>query len=127
MPDSWFQQDLRRYGPQSSPWGGDLAAARSYCQRLAQSHYENFSVLTFWVRGRARYHMHSVYAFSRWADNLADEVADTAESTRLLAWWRTQLNALAVRSLWRCGRPSKKCLSPSSRSTTSSMPSSATR
>ncbi len=95
MPDSWFQQDLRRYGPQSSPWGGDLAAARSYCQRLAQSHYENFSVLTFWVRGRARYHMHSVYAFSRWADNLADEVADTAESTRLLAWWRTQLNALA--------------------------------
>ena len=68
-----------------------MGRARSYCQTLAQNHYENFSVLTFWVRGRARHHMRAVYAFSRWADNLADEVVDPAESKQLLAWWRSQI------------------------------------
>jgi len=38
--------------------------------------------------------MRAVYAFSRWADNLADEVADPAESRRLLAWWRGQIGQL---------------------------------
>lgn len=92
--DNWFQRDLARYGPGTQPFAGGLVQARAYCQNLAQNHYENFSVLTFWVRGAARHHMRAVYAFSRWADNLADEVADPAESRRLLAWWREQISQL---------------------------------
>lgn len=92
--ETWFERDLASYGPGTPPFQGGLARARSYCQNLAQNHYENFSVLTFWVRGRARHHMRAVYAFSRWADNLADEVADPTESRRLLAWWRGQIGQL---------------------------------
>ena len=29
-----------------------------------------------------------MYSFCRWADDLGDEIGDTAESLRLLAWWR---------------------------------------
>ena len=30
----------------------------------------------------------------RWADDLGDEIGDTAESLRLLAWWRGELDAM---------------------------------
>ena len=35
-----------------------------------------------------------MYAYCRWADDLADEIGDTAESLRLLAWWRGELDAM---------------------------------
>jgi squalene synthase HpnC len=35
-----------------------------------------------------------VYSFCRWADDLGDEIGDTAESLRLLAWWRGELHAM---------------------------------
>jgi squalene synthase HpnC len=35
-----------------------------------------------------------VYAFCRWADDLGDEIEDTEESLRLLAWWRRELQAM---------------------------------
>ena len=92
--ECWFQRDLARFGPNSPAFEGGLARARAYCQDLAQHHYENFSVLTFWVRGQARHHMRAIYAFSRWADNLADEVMDAGESKRLLVWWRGQIGEL---------------------------------
>ena len=37
---------------------------------------------------------YNVYAFCRWADDLGDEIGDTAESLRLLAWWRDELEAM---------------------------------
>ncbi len=37
---------------------------------------------------------YNVYAFCRWADDLGDEIGDTAESLRLLAWWREELEAM---------------------------------
>ena len=37
---------------------------------------------------------YNVYAFCRWADDLGDEIGDTAESLRLLAWWREQLDEM---------------------------------
>ena len=37
---------------------------------------------------------YNVYAFCRWADDLGDEIGDRAESLRLLAWWRTELEAM---------------------------------
>lgn len=89
---------LRQFGPEAvepSP-RVTLEQARAYCRDLAVSHYENFSVLTRLVPETLRDDFAAVYAFCRWADDLGDETgsdeAARARSTRLLAWWREELN-----------------------------------
>src|SRR2546425_12749669 len=39
--DSDFARELMRFGPESARGPVNLAQARAYCRRLAQSHYEN--------------------------------------------------------------------------------------
>ncbi len=69
-------------------------SAREYTRWLATHHYENFHVVSFLLPKRLRQDFYNVYAFCRWADDLGDEIGDTAESLRLLAWWREELNAM---------------------------------
>jgi squalene synthase HpnC len=66
--------------------------AMAYTRRLATSHYENFHVVSFLLPKRLHQDFYNVYAYCRWADDLGDEIGDTAESLRLLAWWRDGLN-----------------------------------
>ena len=68
-----------------------LAEAQAWCRALATSHYENFHVATWFLPKRIRPYFESVYAFSRVADDLGDEVADPATATRLLGEWRAML------------------------------------
>ena len=68
-----------------------LQDAERWCRHLATTHYENFHVATWFLPKRVRPHFESIYAFSRTADDLGDEVADTATATRLLGEWRTML------------------------------------
>lgn len=68
-----------------------LAEAQAWCKRLATTHYENFHVATWFVPRRIRPYFESIYAFSRGADDLGDEVADPATATRLLGEWRAML------------------------------------
>ena len=70
-----------------------LAEARAYCERLARSHYENFSVATWFLPKRLRQHFFNVYAYCRISDDLGDEVGDTAASLRLLNVWEQELVA----------------------------------
>lgn len=81
-----------------SQWGPDAAAppmsradAETYCRKLATTHYENFPVVSWLLPRDLRQHFCNIYAFCRWADDLGDEIADAAESRRLLAWWRASL------------------------------------
>jgi squalene synthase HpnC len=69
-----------------------LAEAQAWCRALATSHYENFHVATFFLPKRVRPHFESIYAFSRVADDLGDEVADTATATKLLVTWEAMLD-----------------------------------
>jgi len=69
------------------------AEAREYCRRLARSHYENFSVASWFLPERLRQHFFNVYAYCRISDDLGDEVGDTAASLQLLDQWETELNA----------------------------------
>ncbi len=39
------------------------AEAREYCRRLARSHYENFSVASWFLPERLRQHFFNVYAY----------------------------------------------------------------
>lgn len=73
-----------------------LAEAKSWCERLATTHYENFHVATFLLPKKLRPHFHSVYAFCRTSDDLGDEVADVATATRLLSEWRGMLRQCFV-------------------------------
>src|SRR5437899_1623408 len=66
----------------------------AYTRWLATHHYENFHVVSFLLPKRLHQDFYNVYAYCRWADDLGDETGDTAESLRLLAWWRTELDAL---------------------------------
>jgi len=70
-----------------------LEAAQAYCQRLARSHYENFSVATWFLPERLRQHFFNVYAYCRISDDLGDEVGDTSASLALLDQWNLELDA----------------------------------
>src|SRR5882724_4415083 len=67
--------------------------ARAYCARLARSHYENFSVASWFLPARLRQHFFNVYAYCRISDDLGDEVGDAAASLELLDQWHRQLDA----------------------------------
>src|ERR1700756_2478798 len=67
---------------------------RAYTRWLATSHYENFHVVSFLLPRRLHQDFYNVYAYCRWADDLADEIGDPAESLRLLAWWRQELDGM---------------------------------
>jgi squalene synthase HpnC len=70
-----------------------LAEAQEYCRRLARSHYENFSVASWFLPKHLRQHFFNVYAYCRISDDLGDEVGDSAASLHLLDQWETELNA----------------------------------
>lgn len=81
-------------------WDGNLPSAPTpleqahhYCEWLATSHYENFPVATRLLPPRLRPHFHALYAYCRWADDLGDEVHDTAFALRLLDCWEQELDA----------------------------------
>lgn len=70
-----------------------LQEARAYCRRLARSHYENFSVATWFLPRRLRPHFHSVYAYCRISDDLGDEVGNPRHALQLLDIWEGELDA----------------------------------
>jgi squalene synthase HpnC len=70
-----------------------LAEAQAYCERLARTHYENFSVATWFLPRRLRQHFYNVYAYCRISDDLGDESGDPALALGLLDQWETELGA----------------------------------
>src|SRR5689334_14661492 len=70
-----------------------LRDAQSYCERLARSHYENFSVATWFLPKRLRQHFFNVYAYCRISDDLGDETGNPDASLQLLDQWESELNA----------------------------------
>jgi squalene synthase HpnC len=76
--------------PDSPP---TLAEAKAYCERLAKSHYENFSVATWFLPQKLRPHFYSIYAYCRISDDLGDEVGDPQQSLALLDQWESELDA----------------------------------
>jgi squalene synthase HpnC len=71
-----------------------IPEALEYTRWLATHHYENFHVVSFLLPKKLHQDFYNVYAFCRWADDLGDEIGDPAESLRLLAWWRRELEAM---------------------------------
>ncbi len=76
--------------PEKAP---TLAEALAYCRRLAESHYENFHVATWFLPKALRPHFHAIYAYCRISDDLGDEVPDSAQAMALLNLWGGELDA----------------------------------
>ncbi len=70
-----------------------LEDAYAYCERLARTHYENFSVATWFLPKRLRQHFYNVYAYCRISDDLGDETGNREASLQLLDEWESELNA----------------------------------
>ncbi len=70
-----------------------LEEARAWCKRLAESHYENFHVASWFLPRNLRPHFHAIYAYCRVSDDLGDEVGDTAQALALLDFWGRELDA----------------------------------
>jgi squalene synthase HpnC len=70
-----------------------LHDAYAYCERLARTHYENFSVATWFLPKPLRQHFFNVYAYCRISDDLGDETGNPSASLRLLDEWEAELNA----------------------------------
>jgi squalene synthase HpnC len=70
-----------------------LAEAQAYCKALAESHYENFHVASWFLPKALRPHFHSIYAYCRISDDLGDEVPDAAQALALLNLWGRELDA----------------------------------
>jgi squalene synthase HpnC len=75
--------------PDAAP---SLAEAQAYCEHLAKTHYENFSVATWFLPAKLRQHFYNVYAYCRISDDLGDEVGNPQLSLELLDLWEAELN-----------------------------------
>ena len=76
-----------------------LEAAYAYCERLAQSHYENFPVASRLLPARMRPHIAAIYAFARLADDMADEGnRPAADRIADLEAWDARLSAIVAGS-----------------------------
>ena len=71
-----------------------LIEAEQYTRKLATTHYENFHVVSFLLPKHLHQDFYNVYAYCRSADDLADEIPDTAESLRQLNAWRAELDRM---------------------------------
>src|SRR5499427_985412 len=90
VPGDWSSLPPEYAIPEVVP---SLIEARAYCERLARSHYENFSVATWFLPQRLRQHFYNVYGYCRISDDLGDETGDPAASLQLLDQWESELNA----------------------------------
>jgi len=87
---SWRRLPPEYAIPERAP---SLTEAREYCRRLARSHYENFSVATWFLPARLRQHFFNVYAYCRISDDLGDEIGDPTAALELLDAWEAELDA----------------------------------
>lgn len=90
VPSGWDRLPVGYAIPERAPI---LADAQEYCRSLARSHYENFSVATWFLPERLRQHFFNVYAYCRISDDLGDEVGDPDASLEMLDQWQSELDA----------------------------------
>ena len=87
---AWSRLPAEYAIPQVAP---SLSQAHEYCRRLARTHYENFSVATWFLPKNLRQDFLNVYAYCRISDDLGDEVGDPTAALALLDEWQVELDA----------------------------------
>jgi squalene synthase HpnC len=90
LEQGWSQLPAAYRIPAAAP---SREEAFAYCERLAKTHYENFSVATWFLPSHLKQHFYNVYAYCRISDDLGDEVGNAEQSLALLDAWEEELNA----------------------------------
>lgn len=90
IEQGWASLPAEYRMPEQAP---TLAEAKAYCQRLAETHYENFHVASWFLPEKLRPHFHALYAYCRISDDLGDEVGDAQQALALLNLWGQELDA----------------------------------
>ena len=100
MPTAAHNDDLIARGWAALPPGyripevaPSLDEALAWCRQLAESRYENFHVVTWFLPKTLRPHFHAIYAYCRISDDLGDEVGDRSAALALLDLWGRELDA----------------------------------
>lgn len=70
-----------------------IEEAEKYCRQIARTHYENFTVGSLFLPRHLKQHIYNVYAFSRIADDFADEGSSTDQNLHNLDDWERMLIA----------------------------------
>ncbi len=86
-----FAAEFRQFGPHAGDRVRNLSHARAYCAHVTRDHSENFSVASWLLPRQLVPHFEAVYAYCRWADDLADETGGGVKALALLDWWRSEL------------------------------------
>ena len=73
----------------SAPSVSTKEEAYTLCERLAKTHYENFSVGSWFLPRESRKHFYAVYAFCRFVDDLGDEFE--GDRLQALDFWEDEL------------------------------------
>lgn len=100
MVEAIYTEDNRETAPSSNGIDAaspgltvSIADAERICRRIATSHYENFLVASVFLPHTMRQPFYNVYAFCRYADDLADNSPTAKIATEMLIDWRQQLRA----------------------------------
>src|ERR1039458_2144944 len=88
--EAWSRLPVAYAIPTAAP---SLQQSREYCRQLARSHYENFSVATWFLPRKLRQDFLNVYSYCRISDDLGHEVGEPAASLALLDEWQAELDA----------------------------------
>jgi squalene synthase HpnC len=75
-------------GKYPPPPAASLESAYEFCERLAKSHYENFTIASWLMPAAMRKHIYAIYAYARIADDFADEDHDLSK----LDEWERELD-----------------------------------
>jgi len=86
----WAQLPESYRMPEATP---TLEEARAWCRNLAETHYENFHVASWFLPKALRPHFHAIYAYCRVSDDLGDEVDDRQVALAHLDTWGEELDA----------------------------------
>jgi len=84
-PDEWFGPIMagqRMLGTEKQT----IRAAYAECRKLARRHYENFPTASLLVPRDKRDALAAIYAFARYADDVADEPGIEGRLEKLAAW-----------------------------------------
>jgi squalene synthase HpnC len=71
------------------PGGCSVEEAYDRCERLAKTHYENFTVGSWFLPPDNRQHFYAIYAFCRFVDDLGDEFR--GNRAQALDFWEQDL------------------------------------
>jgi squalene synthase HpnC len=71
-----------------------IEEARLHCERLARTHYENFTVVSAFFPKAKRQDMFNVYAYCRYSDDLGDEEMGQGDRFAALEAWRGEVRRL---------------------------------